>query len=221
MGLTRVAASPLEPGVLRPRSHWGRLGRFPHLCYPFCDVPPDPNVAEAPRCERAVRNFWCSWPAAGRWAHIRGLDWSKSPLGPPQDWPKALRLAVRLMLNTGHPMYIWWGPELACLYNDAYSRSIGPERHPGSVGLPARTVWAEIWDVIGPQIDHVVSGRGATWHENQLVPITRHGKLENAYGPTASVPSTTTPHPMAWGACWSSARRRPSRSCRSNVLQKS
>ena len=52
---------------------------------------------------------------------------------------------------------------------------------PGSVGQPARTVWAEIWDLIGPQIDHVMSGSGATWHENQLVPITRHGKLENAY----------------------------------------
>src|ERR1700722_3483857 len=101
-------------------------------------------------------------------AHMRGRDWSKSPLGPPRDWPQALRLAVRLMLNTGHPMYIWWGPELICFYNDAYSHSIGPERHPDSMGLPARTVWAEIWDVIGPQIDHVMSGRGATWHENQL-----------------------------------------------------
>jgi PAS domain S-box-containing protein len=114
-------------------------------------------------------------------AHMRARDWSKSPLGPPRDWPQALRLAVRLMLNTGHPMYIWWGPELICFYNDAYSHSIGPERHPDSMGLPARTVWAEIWDVIGPQIDHVMSGSGATWHENQLVPITRHGKLENVY----------------------------------------
>jgi PAS domain S-box-containing protein len=114
-------------------------------------------------------------------AYMRGLDWSKSPLGPPQDWPQALRLAVRLMLNTGHPMYIWWGPELICFYNDAYSRSIGPERHSDSMGLPARTVWSEIWDVISPQIDHVMSGGGATWHENQLVPITRHGKLENVY----------------------------------------
>jgi hypothetical protein len=114
-------------------------------------------------------------------AHMRGLDWSKSPLGPPRGWPQALRLTVRLMLNTGHPVYLWWGPKLACLYNDAYSRSIGPERHPGSVGEPAREVWGEIWHIIGPQIDHVMSGSGATWHENQLVPITRHGKLENAY----------------------------------------
>jgi PAS domain S-box-containing protein len=88
---------------------------------------------------------------------------------------------VRLMLNTGHPMYIWWGEDGACLYNDAYRESIGPERHPGSLGRPAREVWDEIWDIIGPQIEQVMSGGGATWHEDHLVPITRHGRREDVY----------------------------------------
>ena len=68
-----------------------------------------------------------------------------------------------------------------CFHNDGYRASIGPERHPTSIGRPAREVWAEIWDVIGPQISQVMAGGGATWHENQLVPITRHGKLEDVY----------------------------------------
>jgi signal transduction histidine kinase/CheY-like chemotaxis protein len=114
-------------------------------------------------------------------ALMRAHDWSRSSLGPPSGWPQSLRTAVRLILNTGHPMYIWWGPELACLYNDAYSRSIGPERHPVSLGRPGREVWAEIWDVIGPQIAQVLSGGGATWNENHLVPITRHGRREEVY----------------------------------------
>src|SRR4051794_10877273 len=112
---------------------------------------------------------------------MREHDWSSSPLGQPAAWPQALRTVVRLMLNTGHPMYIWWGPELACLYNDAYRQSIGPERHPESLGRSALEVWAEIWDIIGPQIDQVMSGRGPTWHENALVPITRHGRREDVY----------------------------------------
>ena len=66
-------------------------------------------------------------------------------------------------------------------YNDAYRQSIGPERHPGSLGRPAREVWNEIWDIIGPQIEQVMSGDGATWHVNQLVPITRHGHREDVY----------------------------------------
>ena len=86
-----------------------------------------------------------------------------------------------MLLNTGHPMYIWWGPELLCFYNDAYRRSIGPERHPGSLGRPAREVWAEIWDIIGPQIEQVMTGGGATWQENALVPITRNGRREEVY----------------------------------------
>ena len=85
------------------------------------------------------------------------------------------------MLNTGHPMYIFWGADRACLYNDAYRRSIGPERHPGSLGRPGREVWHEIWDIIGPQIEQVLSGGGATWHEDHLVPITRYGRREDVY----------------------------------------
>ena len=114
-------------------------------------------------------------------ALMRTHDWSSSPLGPPQAWPQSLRTAVRLLLNTGHPMYIFWGHDGACLYNDAYRQSIGPERHPNSLGHPVREVWAEIWDVIRPQIDQVMSGRGATWHVNHLIPITRNGRREDVY----------------------------------------
>jgi PAS domain S-box-containing protein len=114
-------------------------------------------------------------------ALIRAHDWSKTSLGLPESWPQPLRTTIGLLLNTGHPMYIWWGPELLCFYNDAYRQSIGPERHPGSLGLPARQVWDEIWDIIGPQIDQVMSGGGATWNENALVPITRNGRREDVY----------------------------------------
>jgi len=114
-------------------------------------------------------------------ALMRAHNWSSSSLGSPEIWPQSLRTAVRVLLNTGHPMYIWWGSDGACLYNDAYRLLIGHERHPGSLGRPAREVWDEIWDIIGPQIEQVMTGRGATWHENHLVPITRNGGVENVY----------------------------------------
>jgi PAS domain S-box-containing protein len=114
-------------------------------------------------------------------ALMRAHDWQASPLGDPAGWPQSLRTAVRLVLNCGHPMYIFWGPELRCFYNDAYRQSIGPERHPGSLGQAGRPVWDEIWDIIGPQIDQVMGGRGATWNMNHLVPITRNGRREDVY----------------------------------------
>jgi PAS domain S-box-containing protein len=114
-------------------------------------------------------------------ALMRGYDWQSTALGSPASWPQPLRTAVRLLLNSGHPMYIWWGPDLLCFYNDAYRVSIGLERHPGSLGRKALEVWEEIWDIIGPQIAQVMSGGGATWHENALIPITRNGRREEVY----------------------------------------
>ena len=121
-------------------------------------------------------------------ALMRAHDWAGTSLGPPDSWPQPLRTALRMLLNSGHPMYIWWGPELICFYNDAYRPSIGSDRHPRSLGRPGREVWAEIWPIIGPQIDQVMSGHGATWNENQLVPISRNGRVGTG---CESMPSTS------------------------------
>ena len=112
---------------------------------------------------------------------MRAHDWGRTSLGPSDQWPVPLRTALRLLLNSGHPMYIWWGRELVCFYNDAYRSSIGTDRHPSSLGRPGRGVWTEIWPIVGPQIEHVMSGHGATWNRNHLVPIFRNGQVEQAY----------------------------------------
>ena len=114
-------------------------------------------------------------------ALMRIKDWTRSPLGPPEKWPQTLRTVLRLLLTSRHPMFIWWGPRLIQFYNDAYRQSIGPERHPSALGQEGRECWDEIWPIIGPQIEQVMSGRGATWQENALVPITRNGRLEEVY----------------------------------------
>lgn len=114
-------------------------------------------------------------------ALIRAYPWDTSPLGAPESWSQGLKTAIRLLLSSGHPMFIWWGSNLIQFYNDAYCRSIGPERHPSALGQGGRECWAEIWDIIGPQIEHVMAGEGHTWHENQLVPITRHGQKQDVY----------------------------------------
>ena len=84
-------------------------------------------------------------------ALTRAHDWSATPIGKPESWPQRLRTAVRILLNTNHPMFIWWGPELIQFYNDAYRQTMGPERHPSALGQRGRECWEEIWPVIGPQ----------------------------------------------------------------------
>ena len=112
---------------------------------------------------------------------IREFDWSATALGAAAQWPASLKTVVRLMLTTNHAVFVFWGPDLICLYNDAYSRSLGKEQHPSILGMKGPQAWAIAWDVIAPQIALVTSGRGATWYENQRIQIQRHGRLEETY----------------------------------------
>ena len=111
----------------------------------------------------------------------RAFDWTSTPLGAPETWPQSLRTTVRLVLNTRHPMFIFWGPEYIQFYNYAYRQTLGPERHPSALGQRGRDRWEEIWDIIGTQIEFVMAGEGATWHEDQLVPVTRNCRLEDVW----------------------------------------
>ena len=112
---------------------------------------------------------------------IRGFDWATTPLGPVDLWPDTLVTAVNLLLGSRHPMFLWWGPELIQFYNDGYRPSLGADKHPSAVGQPGIECWPEIWPIIGPQIEAVMSQARSSWNTNQLVPINRNGKLEEVY----------------------------------------
>ncbi len=127
-------------------------------------------------------------------ALMRSLDWSKTPLGPAASWPPALRMMVRVLLANRFPLLLWWGPEYAQLYNDAYRPILGT-KHPQSMGQPASACWPEIWHIIGPLIDTPFHGGSATWMDDIQLEINRHGFVEEthftiAYSP---VPDETAP----------------------------
>nr|WP_256445149.1 hybrid sensor histidine kinase/response regulator [Verticiella sp. GG226] len=77
-------------------------------------------------------------------------------------------------------MVLYWGEARALIYNDAWSPVPG-RKHPWALGRPAAEVWAEIWDIIGPMFDHVMSTGEATWSEDQLLPLNRYGYVEECY----------------------------------------
>ncbi|MDO9005600.1 MAG: response regulator [Aquabacterium sp.] len=54
----------------------------------------------------------------GEMAHLmRARDWSATSLGPPEHWPNALKVAVRLLLTSRFEMWLGWGTDIAFLYN--------------------------------------------------------------------------------------------------------
>jgi PAS domain S-box-containing protein len=113
---------------------------------------------------------------------MRSKDWSGSSIGTPDKWPQSLRTILSIILNSRFPMFLWWGPELICFYNDAYRPSLGQNgKHPSILGMPAEKAWTEIWDIIKPLIDQVLNAGKSTWSEDQLIPIYRNGKIEDVY----------------------------------------
>ncbi len=56
---------------------------------------------------------------------MRQLDWSTTVLGPIKRWPQSLRACVRVILGSGYPMLVSWGPAYTMLYNDPYRPLIG------------------------------------------------------------------------------------------------
>ena len=112
----------------------------------------------------------------------RERDWAATPFGPVAHWPVSLRVTVATMLASRHPMFLFWGPDLAQIFNDAYRPSFGEGgRHLRALGARGQAFWTEIWHIIGPQIAQIIAGGEATWHEDQLVPIERNGRIENVW----------------------------------------
>lgn len=112
----------------------------------------------------------------------REKDWSQTAVGNVDSWPQSLRTSLSIVLNSKYPMFIWWGPELCCFYNDAYRPSLGKKgKHPKILGMPAKEAWPEIWDYIWPKLKQVLNGGEAILKEDQLVPIYRNGSLEDVY----------------------------------------
>jgi len=112
---------------------------------------------------------------------VRRFDWSKTPLGPVETWSDTLVTTVNLLLASRHPMFLWWGPDLIQFYNDGYRPSIREDKHPSAIGQRGIECWPEIWPIIGPQVEAVMTAGHSTWNTDQLVPINRHGKLEEVY----------------------------------------
>jgi transcriptional regulator with GAF, ATPase, and Fis domain len=114
-------------------------------------------------------------------ARMRALDWPQTALGPLDQWPQSLRACVRVMLGSGFPMLVCWGPAYTMLYNDPYRPLIGT-KHPAALGSAIREVLPETWDFLGPRFDRVMShGQEASHLTGEMFTVYRNNYLEECY----------------------------------------
>jgi PAS domain S-box-containing protein len=130
-------------------------------------------------------------------ALIRAKDWSKTALGPSESWSASLTLVVDLMLASGFPMAVRWGPDFVMFYNDGYRPILG-DKHPRALGLPFGEVWPEVQTTLRPLHEAILNGkRGAFFAEDLLLRIQRHGaewedaRFTISYSPIPDASSST------------------------------
>lgn len=106
-------------------------------------------------------------------------DWASTALGPRDRWPTAFRSTLALVLACPTPMFLAWGPDLLCFYNDAYRPILG-YRVESALGRPFRDVWASIWDEIEPLVAATMAGESPTVTDMWL-DLSRQGVPEDSW----------------------------------------
>jgi PAS domain S-box-containing protein len=139
----------------------------------------DPIARQTPTPNAARDTLPFLPPRSETAREIRARDWSSTALGPPETWPPTLRNALSLMLDCPTAMFLAWGPDLLCFYNDAYRPMLG-YRLPHALGRPFREVWASIWADIGPLVEATLAGERQTLTDVML-DLAREGKAERSW----------------------------------------
>ena len=110
---------------------------------------------------------------------MRGLDWSATPVGPVAGLAPEPQGAVVHPPRVPLPHVVWWGPD-EHFYNDAYRPTLGASGTPAP-WQSGPEVWAEIWEDIGPLMEHVLREGRATWDEDCSSLLERNGYPEETY----------------------------------------
>ncbi|GAC1424581.1 MAG: hypothetical protein NVS1B13_19120 [Flavisolibacter sp.] len=111
---------------------------------------------------------------------IRAKDWSHTSIGSPDNWPNSLQTLVSVMLDNPFGTYIAWGKDFIQLYNDGYRPILGASKHPQALGISTRDTFSEIWHIIGPMFEGVMTGK-AVGFADFMLPLNRYGYVEECY----------------------------------------
>ncbi|MCW3011498.1 MAG: signal transduction histidine kinase [Solirubrobacterales bacterium] len=110
-----------------------------------------------------------------------GTDWSRTALGPIEDWPAVVSGAVAACMSSPVPGLLMVGRELVNVYNEAFRPILGAAKHPGAMGATMREVWPEVWDTIAPMLAGVQATGASTGASDLRLVLERNGFAEEAY----------------------------------------
>lgn len=108
---------------------------------------------------------------------IRSFDWSRTDLGPIEQWSKSLSAAVQFLLASPVPLVMLWGRPGYMIYNDAYA-VFAAGRHPFLLGSPVEIGWPEVAEFNRNVVDTCLAGGTLSYRNKELV-LFRNGRPED------------------------------------------
>ena len=130
-----------------------------------------------PRVDPSGADFLSGGGELGRL--IREYDWSQTPLGPIESWPRSLKTTTAILLRSPVPIVLLWGPEGIMIYNDAYA-VFGEARHPRLLGSKVLDGWPEVADFNANVMKVGLAGGTLAYRDQHLV-LHRHGRADDVW----------------------------------------
>lgn len=120
--------------------------------------------------------FWSLAPGVMA-SKIREYPWAETALGPIPTWPSRLTWAVETMLSSACPSWIWWGPQLIDMHNDA-ALALSRLTPPGALGQPAAEAWSALWPEVGPLVARALKTGEPVLVQDLQLELARDGHHE-------------------------------------------
>jgi hypothetical protein len=114
-------------------------------------------------------------------------DWGATPFGERVDWPDSLAGAVDICAESTFPTMVFSGTDFLSICNDRCQFAFG-DNLAYVPGKPGAAAFTGFWPVIGPALESVF-GIGAPFRgDDLLLPVHRHGFIEEAYFTFSAIP---------------------------------
>ena len=110
---------------------------------------------------------------------IRNFKWSRTSLGPIEQWPQSLITVVNMILQSPVPLIILWNEDGYMIYNDAYSVMAG-KRHPKLLGKMVVEGWPEFAGFNRNVMHECLTGKTLSYIDKKLT-LNRNHLQEDAW----------------------------------------
>lgn len=112
---------------------------------------------------------------------FRSINWSNHTLGSVDQWPTILKSTLSIMFRNPTPMFLFWGEDLICFYNDGYLPILSSRKGFEAMGQPGSLAWADIWANTYPQIRRVREEKKSEIYRDYPLKFLLKGKVKECF----------------------------------------